>query len=234
MASVKYTAFVSEIRGKVNGSVFSKNRAGNYIRTKVTPVNPQSTAQQLQRGQLSQMSQAWRGLTQEQRDGWANYASQVPYSDIYGDVKFLSGQMMFVKTNLNLLKVGAATIDNAPTPGDVPQLGITSLTAAADTTPAESILSLVTTITGTDTGVTMAIYATPPVGPGKSFVKNQFRLIGTNTTTAGAKNLLTPYLAKFGNLIAGNKVFVRIQAVVVATGQVSTPLEVMAIATVNP
>ena len=63
MAKIKLSAIVSEMRGKLNGSVFSKNRGGAYIRTKVTPVNPQSLAQGLVRATLTNLSQAWRGLT---------------------------------------------------------------------------------------------------------------------------------------------------------------------------
>ena len=45
----KFGSFIVDGRGKVNGHVISKNRAGSYIRTKVTPVNPRSTAQLTQR-----------------------------------------------------------------------------------------------------------------------------------------------------------------------------------------
>ena len=53
MAKILMTAIVADIRNKLNGSVFSKNRYGAYVRTKVTPVNPQSTAQQNTRNNLS-------------------------------------------------------------------------------------------------------------------------------------------------------------------------------------
>ena len=42
MAKILTTAIVADIRNKLNGSVFSKNRYGAYVRTKVTPVNPQT------------------------------------------------------------------------------------------------------------------------------------------------------------------------------------------------
>ena len=43
MAKIKMTAIVADMRNKLNGSVFSRNRGGAYIRTKVTPINPQTS-----------------------------------------------------------------------------------------------------------------------------------------------------------------------------------------------
>ena len=45
MAKVLFSALISDMRNKLNGSVFAKNRGGSYLRTKVTPVNPQTVAQ---------------------------------------------------------------------------------------------------------------------------------------------------------------------------------------------
>lgn len=55
-------------RGKIGGHVASKNRSGAYARIKVTPVNPQTTFQQVARNLLTSLSQGWRALTQAQHD----------------------------------------------------------------------------------------------------------------------------------------------------------------------
>lgn len=231
MTKVKFSALVSEMRGKLNGSVFSKNKSGNYLRTKITPVNPQTTAQQIVRGRLGTQSQSWRGLTEEQRQGWIDYAAATPYTDIFGDTKILSGQMMFNKTNLNITKCGGTAIANAPTPVGTPTLGITSLTATANSTPASSVLTAVITASGTLTNWVFVAVATPPVSAGKMYVKNLYRQISYAALTAGSKALITPYNVVFGNLIATSKVFVRLQPVNTVTGQVGVPIEIMAIAT---
>lgn len=46
MAKIKFGMMMTDARGKLGGQVFSKNRSGSYVRTKVTPVNPQTTTQQ--------------------------------------------------------------------------------------------------------------------------------------------------------------------------------------------
>jgi hypothetical protein len=73
----KFGAIVVDGRGKINGFVASRNTYGSYFRTKVTPANPNTTAQALVRGQFTAVSQAWRGLTSSQRLGWFNLATQL-------------------------------------------------------------------------------------------------------------------------------------------------------------
>ena len=231
MTKVKFSALVSEMRGKLNGSVFSKNKSGNYLRTKITPVNPQTTAQQQVRSKLGTQSQAWRGLTEEQRQGWIDYASSTPYTDIFGDSKILSGQMMYVKTNMNITKAGGTAIQFAPNPVGTPSISVTTIVATANSIPASSVLTVTLAVSGVLTNWSFVAVATPPVSAGKSYVKNLYRQISSAALSAGSKTLITPYNVVFGNLLPTAKVFLRIQPVNTVTGQVGVPVEVMAIAT---
>jgi hypothetical protein len=59
-------------------------------------------------------------------------------------------------------------------------------------------------------GTKFMIFASPQVSAGVSFQGN-FRFIQTSSTfTAGAMSLQTAYSAKFGALIIGKKVFVKV------------------------
>ena len=44
MAKIKFGMMMTDASGKLGGQVFSKNRGGSYVRTKVTPTNPQTAA----------------------------------------------------------------------------------------------------------------------------------------------------------------------------------------------
>ena len=71
-------------------------------------------------------------------------------------------------------------------------------------------------------GHTLIIEATPQVSPGKSFVKSEFRVI--DTAAAAATFPITSgaaYIAKFGSLVAGQKVFCRVKTVNNTTGEAS-------------
>ena len=226
MAKILTTAIVADIRNKLNGSVFSKNRYGSYVRTKVTPVNPQTSSQQNVRNQLSTNSQAWRGLSESDRQSWIDGAVSFPVTDIFGNSKILAGNALYVRLNNNLNVVGEAAISTAPMPVAIPALVLGALTGAAGT-PA---LSLVLTSGTVPTGFSLVIQATGNVGAGKSFVKNLFRQVNV-TAAAGTSpvNLLSSWAAVHGTLVAGQKVFVRAFYVSTDTGQAGIPVQTSAI-----
>ena len=58
---IKWGALMVDGRGKIGGQVASKNRAGAYMRNKVTPVNQQTSYQLTVRNRLSYYSQNWGG-----------------------------------------------------------------------------------------------------------------------------------------------------------------------------
>lgn len=223
---IKMSALVSEIRNKLNGSVASRNRYGSFLRNKVTPVNPQTSFQQDVRQRLGSLSASWRGLTQSARQSWIAGTNAFPFTDIFGDVKFLSGQTLFVKLNGNLLKIGSPTITAAPLPVEVPPIAATALSAEV-TTGAITELEATVAPTTTPAGFSLVAYATPPVNPGIEFVKNRYRFLGVVSNAAGTVNLLSAYTARFGSVAAvGQQVFVRFALVNTSTGQQGVPVEV--------
>lgn len=212
------------MRNKLNGSVFSKNRYGGYVRTKVTPVNPQTDAQQAARNRLSTNSQAWRGLTEDQRQGWIDAAVNFPFTDIYGNTKTLSGQALYVKLNNNLNLITNPSVADAPSPVAIPAIDSIALTAAAGT-PA---LSLAYSPSPVPANFIMVVFATGNVTPGKMFVKNLFRYIGNYSSTT-PQDLLADYSAVHGNPVEAQKIFVKVFLISAITGQAGIPLQAMAI-----
>lgn len=222
----KFGIVVVDGRGKSNGNVYAKNRAGNYIRTKVTPVNPRTSAQLGQRSAVTNLSQAWRGLTEAKRAAFNAAVSNFQKTDIFGDLRKPSGFNLYMRLNLNLLAIGESTIDTPPVPSAVEDIVIGALTAV--NTPTLSLAY--TPASGTDT--TIIVRATPPVSPGKSFVKSEFRQIATFAgETASPANLLTAYENKFGSFkgSAGMKIFVETVAVNEVTGISGTPQQAVAV-----
>lgn len=222
MAKIKLSALISEMRGKLNGSVFSRNRGGAYIRTKVTPLNPQTLAQTLVRSSFTAVSQSWKALTQGQRDAWDSSVNNFIGTDIFGDQKTPSGFNLFMGLNKNLLDVGAATLTLPPVPGSVQ--AFTSLDLAADTGGGSFDMTANAAVAA-DTSI--KVFATPGVSPGKSFVKSEFRQIGVLPAAALAANdFSTEYIATFGLLAsAGLKVFIKYVPVNTITGQTGAQLQ---------
>lgn len=231
MAKIKYSALVSDMRNKLNGSVMSKNRYGSYVRNNVTPVNPQSLAQQQQRQIFGSLSQAWRGLTETQRESWISGSKNFPFNDIFGDQKFLSGQTLFIKLNANLEKIGEDRILLAPKPsggGDVSGVGSIEYD---HTTGGFAVRNGDYVVPA---GHQIVTYITPPIPAGINFVKNRFRLAGSGVTEEAPGfiwlNLDSgDYISKYGMPAPGSKVFCRVALVNTATGEQGAPMEFMTV-----
>jgi hypothetical protein len=228
MARIKYSALVSDMRNKLNGSVLSKNRAGSYVRNKTTPVNPQTSFQQAQRQRLGSLSTGWGGLTQAQRQSWLSATSSFPYTDIFGDKKELDGKSLYIKLNSNLENVGSAQIDVAPASVGIPVFGVTGALVTPGGISADSFTVDVSSAT-VPAGFALAVYATPPIKPGVSFVKNKYRFIGVATVTAGVADITDAYNARgFGEFPAGYGAYVRAVLVSTTSGQMGVPTGVQA------
>lgn len=229
MSKIKYSALVSDVRNKLNGSVLSKNRYGNYIRNKTTPVNPQTTAQQNARAALAANSQAWAGLTEAQRLSWKALAAELPFTDIFGDSKILAANALYNKLNGNLEKIGTASVPSAPAKIAVPSVNLTQITVT-QTAGAVTALDVTVDPATIPEGFELVIYGTPAIGAGRNFVKNQFRFLGVAPApAAGVIDLEPLWNTRFGGADTNQKVFIRAALVSTSSGQQGIPVEIMGI-----
>ena len=222
MAKVKYSALIESMRNKLNGSVASRNRYGNYWRNKTTPINRQTSYQVAVRSQFAANSSKWRGLTQEQRDAWIAAAPNYPFTDEFGDQLFLSGNSLFLKINQNLQNMGASTVNWPQQPVAVENPDFTDLTVTASTTT-------VTVAAPTSANGTLMVYAAANVSPGKKFVKNLYKYLGTITGGATPVDINSQIVERFGAKSAGTAVWVKILVGDNSTGQQGQPVEMSAI-----
>ena len=154
---VKWGLMVTEGRGKLGGHVASKNRASAYFRTKVTPVNPQSTAQNTVRSRLTTRAQAWKGLSAANRAAWNAAVGDFQKTNIFGDTVSPSGFNLYCMLNNNLLAAGQSAIAAPPIPEAVNDIIIGALTVAAGA----GTVSLA--YTAGSAGSTILLFATAPV-----------------------------------------------------------------------
>ncbi len=115
MALVKFGGGVVDARGSIGGTTFSRNRFGNYMRARKTPVNPQSPRQSAIRAIVASVNELWNGsLTQANRDSWEVYGSNVPATNKLGEVIRLPGFNQFNKTSIAAVNAGNTPIFAAP------------------------------------------------------------------------------------------------------------------------
>jgi hypothetical protein len=225
---MKFGAIVTDGRGKVGGHVASKNRAGAYLRTKVTPVNPSTSYQVNVRNRLAGLAQGWRSLTAPQRLAWNNAVSDYKKTDIFGDLQNPTGFNLYVRINSNLLNILESARTTPALPGS--PLAITALSLTGDVSD-NKITATFTPAIGALNKV--LVRATPALSAGKSFVKSEFRQINILANAdVSPKEQQTEWMAKFGTFpAAGTKVFFELVPILIATGQAGIPIQASAVIT---
>lgn len=187
--------------GSYQGVTSSHNRYGQYLRTRAIPVNPNSAAQGTVRGRLSVNAAAWRALTDAQRAGWEDLATQMTRSDALGSSYTLNGFGAYVSVNNNQAAAGNAVLSDAPA------LVSPSTVATATLTLTAASFSVAYTPTPLATGARLFVYCSPQRAAGRSY-ESDYRLIHVSAAAAASPaNVLAAYTARFGVPVVGNKVF---------------------------
>lgn len=190
--------------GSVGARTSSRNRSGQYVRQRAIPTQPRTPAQVAARASLADQSAAWRGLTDPQRAAWNAFAQSFTVTNSLGTTINLTGAQCFVKVNTVNVKNGVSAVTAPPALPSFLATTITGLTATAGT----PLLSLAGAAPAA--GTLFMIYGSPQLSAGVSFNGKYVYLATSQTFTAGAMSILTPYVARYGALIAGKKVFVKV------------------------
>lgn len=228
MAKVNFSALISDMRNKLNGSVFARNRGGSYLRTKVTPINPKTSAQVAQRSLLTSYAQAWRGLSEAERLAWNGAVGSWAKTDIFANIVVPSGNTLYIRLNINIALAGGTPITTPPSP--VGAQALTELSVVSDVSSSTVTVTFLPAAVPADHA--MVIESTAMLSPGISNANAKYRVIKTLAPAAvSPDNAFTDQIAKFGALVAGQKIFIRAKFINRLTGEVSQQLNASAIVT---
>lgn len=203
---------VTQVSGSIGGTTYSHNKGGMYRRARAIPTNPNSSFQQAVRMYLAQAAAAWSGtLTPTQRTTWNNYAAGTPVTDKLGDQILLSGQQMFIRSNVFRMNAGLAMVTTGPsTPGLAAFNGVTIVDGGGQ---------LNVTYDNSDpwaavTDGAMVIQISHVLPAGISYFKGPYRLasivLGDTATPPTSPEVDTSN--GFGQSIVGQRIAVRVMA----------------------
>jgi len=221
------SALIGQLSRSAGSTTASRNRFGSYLRNRVTPVNPRTPIQTLQRTIVQELSQLWRTLTPEGRAGWGAFGLNYNRQDSLGQSYTLTGLQAFTSVNRNRRVLGLSDLTVAPEylpPGDLDTL---TLTGSAVIPVALSVAFTPTPLTGS---ARLVLAFTRQLSAGVAFVpRSEYRnRVVTAEAAASPVNVLSAYTSRFGALVAGRRIFVR-ASLIDANGISSTPLETSAI-----
>ncbi|MGH8489398.1 MAG: hypothetical protein ACREXS_11190 [Gammaproteobacteria bacterium] len=191
--------------GSLAGQTSSRNRYGQYRRTRASPVNPNSANQVAARGRLTNLAQLFRGLTEVQQAGWFNLGESMSRTDSLGQVYNLTALQAYVSVNSLHLAAGNARVDAAPALVAVAPLLTATITA---TVAAHSVAYTVTPLAA---GARLFVFVSPQRSAGRSF-ESDYRLIAVSAAAAASPaDIETAYEARFGVLVVGQRLFYKLQ-----------------------
>ena len=217
MSKIKWGAIVVDGRGKLGGHVFTKTKSGATMRTKVTPVNPQTAAQAAARSRLGGNSQAWAALSEEQRESWQTRAKETSKTNIFGDQYFPSGKNLFTSLNNNLLLIGAQTIDVAPAMQQMPF--IVNLALGMSAMPED--IGIEFGYSGSVDNHYIVYEATNGFSKGRYNFDGTYRNIGSAPADIpyNSAKLVSEYVAKFGAIVPGTKYLLDVTLLTLSQGR---------------
>lgn len=120
MASIKFSALVSEIKGKFNGSVFASSPSGAYIRNNKSGGGRKSERWSTQKNIMSFISQKWRTLSLNDQEAWNLATVNFPRTNKFGAVRIPSGFELFQSFNTSLLANGQQPVSSPSSPYSFP------------------------------------------------------------------------------------------------------------------
>lgn len=194
--------------GSIAGTVFSHNRAGQYQRNRRAPVQPVGTGRRaFIRSSFGGASTAWAALSAANQAAWIAYAAAHPVTDRLGQSIKLTGQQMYVAVGTQLLNVGQA----------LPSVPPVSAAVAAPILTAYTVTHLgVITITLTASGSAsdfILVAFSKPLSAGVTFNGTWWQESHIAGNSTGGATFGTAYVAQFGTIPAGSKVFVKLTPV---------------------
>lgn len=232
---IKWGMMMTDGRGKLGGQVASKNRSGAYVRTKVTPVNPNTSFQSAVRQRLASLSKEWGNLTEKERLAWNESANSGQWNktDIFGDARRPTGKNLFTGINLVSLETTNTLLTQVPRKANFAQFELTGVNAVVG----GGVAFVADVLEPPTLGTRWQVQATIAVSPGRYYVKNLYRTVSSlaQVTEGDNSHAIDQYDTRFGELQpedAGKRVGVRIRQVL--DGQVTPWVESSALVVDTP
>ena len=199
-----------------------RTRFGLVRRRYVPPTDRRSPAQLLRRSAFARVVAGWRILTDGQRATWTPAAEGVHSRSRLGKTYRLTGYLLFLKINLTLAYQGLALVVTPPDRVTFPVNGVGPLVA----TNTGGVVDLKLSVPSAP-AATVQVFATHPRSAGVSFAKHFTILCVLPAAEAGYSNILDLFVARYGQPVAGTRIFIRTRQVL--NGWADAPKETTAI-----
>lgn len=222
MALIEMGAIVTKIRGKVQGTVFSGNSAGNVIRNKTIPKRSSTDARSLWNNQMKYYSQVWVSLTDAQKANWALFAANFTFTNKLGANVVAAPNLVFQTFQCYYYRVNLVLQPNPPAYATPPVL--TSLVATVVQAGNDAYFDF----DSAPGGMYLSIFSSPPFRRGQeALMQSRLKQImyPNQVNTTDVQAFFGPqFWAMFPYAVTGQYVWIAIRRID-ATSFVWSPLQ---------
>ncbi len=99
MARIITSSLISNISGKLNGSVFQRSQGGLTLRNKTSHVNSNSSRSNLRKIGMATVQSAWQSLSNSDRQLWQVYATFIGKKQKHNSGLNVNGHQLFLNYN---------------------------------------------------------------------------------------------------------------------------------------
>lgn len=215
MALIRLGGNIIAIKGKIGGTTYQTNLAGQVAKQKCAPPNSNTPRQQAARQTTFELVQLWTSLTVDQRNNWEGWAQYMQRKQKRNSGLFIDGRQAFLQANNVRLRYGLAAL-------------ITPLYNKCDLLPVTLNLRLL--------GATLLILSTRTIDPLVEFLAFSIsmplpvtwnnsqgtpKLLIFPTVAGLSQDITIPYTALFGAVpTAGDTVFIKYTTVDLTSGRI--------------
>jgi len=201
MALIKTSAVISDISGKLNGSVFQRSLGGIILRTKSTSINRKTTAQLFQRAGVKAMQQKWFSLSSSDVNAWNAYAVYRNKSQRRNITLKQSGQNLFVAENSVRYNLQSWIANLSPITISTPNFNPQPAPPLLDSIQSSGgVLYFVTPYSITDTDEYWYIKLSRPLTYTQASQYNPLKVIPYGQVSGSVQEINVGYLQMFGIL----------------------------------
>jgi hypothetical protein len=258
MALIRFGNGVSEIRGSIAGTTFSRNRAGAVARNRIKPINPNTQQQADVRYLFATIAAQFADLNQAQKDVWTDFAAALTFwRNRLGEPYTPSARQVYQYCTTNLILAASSLNQQFPVPSwywvisagkIVPDMALTEKPTPPQFDNGNKFMGVSLGTGGTISGFSsdenllppnaaddvqaVIVEATEPLRPSQKPARNSFKYLqGFGAATAAPLSIGDEYNIRFNSpagLVAGMKVIVRVSTVN-KNGLRSDPVEIHAV-----
>jgi hypothetical protein len=142
MPLVKYSALVTRMSGKLNGSVFAFNQGGDYFRNNKQGKGKTSSRWQQNKALWANLSAQWRLLPDADKSAWVAIAPEYPTTNRFGVPRTPSGYELFMRLNgaMVMNELGCCLTPDNPEEED--DLGVLTPAVTTNAAPFSAVFNI--------------------------------------------------------------------------------------------